>query len=155
MVDLALLVERQKNHGLNGSSVLWGATRSSPLWRPGVIVYFKMKNRMEELRFDPVGTLRGLGVISGKWKVLIICHLLGGTKRFNELHRLLAGISRGTLTFELRQLQKDGIIDRTQYSTIPPTVEYKVTTGGHELKPILVALDEWSKRFPARNKNSS
>ena len=84
--------------------------------------------------------------------MLIICHLLGGTKRFNELHRLLAGISRGTLTFELRQLQRDGIVDRTQYSTIPPTVEYRLTVSGQELKPILVALDEWSKLVPRRTK---
>jgi DNA-binding HxlR family transcriptional regulator len=115
----------------------------------------EMKPRMASSSFDPSAAHRGLTMISGKWKLRIIWHLLTGTKRFNELHRLLSGISRGTLTFELRQLQKDGIIDRTQYSTIPPTVEYKLTAGGGELKPILAALDEWSNLLATREKNSS
>lgn len=109
---------------------------------------------MAELGLDPSCALRGLEAVSGKWKVRIICHLLSGTKRFNELHRLLTGISRGTLTFELRQLQKDGVIDRTQYSTIPPTVEYKLTAGGQKFRPILAALDEWSKLLGTTDKNS-
>jgi DNA-binding HxlR family transcriptional regulator len=110
---------------------------------------------MAPLSFDASAALRGLWAISGKWKVQIIWHLLSGTKRFNELHRLLSGISRGTLTFELRQLQKDGVIDRTQYSTIPPTVEYKLTASGQELRPILASLDEWGKLLVTRNQNSS
>jgi hypothetical protein len=77
---------------------------------------------MASSSFDPSVALKGLEAISGKWKLRIIGYLLGGTKRFNELHVLLSGISWGTLTFELRQLQRDGIIHRTQYSTIPPTV---------------------------------
>jgi len=110
---------------------------------------------MASSSFDPSVALKGLEAISGKWKLRIIGHLLGGTKRFNELHRLLSGISRGTLTFELRQLQKDGVIDRTQYSTIPPTVEYKLTANGQELRLILAALGEWSKLLGDPDKNSS
>jgi len=114
-----------------------------------------MKLIMAGSSFEVSGTLRSLEAISGKWKVRIIVHLLAGTKRFNELNRLLPGISRGTLTFELRQLQKDGVIDRTQYSTIPPTVEYKLTASGEELRPILAALDKWSKLLLAlKEKNS-
>jgi DNA-binding HxlR family transcriptional regulator len=114
-----------------------------------------MKLIMAGSSFEVSGTLRSLEAIAGKWKVRIIVHLLGGTKRFNELNRLLPGISRGTLTFELRQLQKDGVIDRTQYSTIPPTVEYKLTASGEELRPILAALDKWSKLLLAlKEKNS-
>lgn len=109
-----------------------------------------------EVNCEPSELVLAIAVISGKWKLRIIWHLLTGTKRFNELHRLLPGISRGTLTFELRQLQRDGVIYRTQYSTIPPTVEYKLTTGGQELKPILAALGEWSKQlFVGRDKNPS
>lgn len=84
-------------------------------------------------------------MIAGKWKVKIICHLFGGTKRFGELRRLLPGVHRGTLTYELRQLQADGIIHRTQYPTIPPTVEYKLTAKGTTLRPVLMALQRWSK----------
>jgi DNA-binding HxlR family transcriptional regulator len=107
---------------------------------------------MASTSFDASAALRGLNAISGKWKVRIVGHLLGGTKRFSELHRLLSGISRGTLSFELRQLQRDGVIDRTQYSTIPPTVEYKLTVSGQELKPMLAALDKWSKLLATPDK---
>jgi DNA-binding HxlR family transcriptional regulator len=104
-----------------------------------------MKAKAPGVDCDPSDLVLALKVISGKWKVRIIWHLLNSTKRFNQLHRLLPGISRGTLTFELRQLQQDGIIDRTQYLTIPPTVEYKLTPNGRELRPILGALHEWSR----------
>lgn len=83
--------------------------------------------------------------ISGKWKLKIIFHLLDGKKRFSELRRLLSGISRGMLTFELRQLMNHGIIERTQYPTIPPTVEYELTDRGRSLRPILEALYEWGR----------
>ena len=109
---------------------------------------------MASTSFDASAALRGLNAISGKWKVRIVGHLLGGTKRFSELYRLLSGISRGTLSFELRQLQRDGVIDRTQYSTIPPTVEYKLTVSGQELKPMLAALDKWSKLLATPDKKS-
>lgn len=86
-----------------------------------------------------------LAVISGKWKVKIICLLFGGTKRFGELRRSLSGIHRGTLTYELRGLEADGIVQRTQYMTIPPTVEYTLTPRGSALKPVLIALSRWSQ----------
>jgi len=116
---------------------------------------FGIKLIMTGSSFEVSGALRSLEAISGKWKVRIIWHLVAGTKRFNELHRLLPGISRGTLTFELRRLQKDGIIDRTQYSTIPPTVEYKLTASGQRLGPILAALGEWNNLLATPDKNSS
>jgi DNA-binding HxlR family transcriptional regulator len=88
-----------------------------------------MKTKVHGLNCSPLDLVSALAVIARKWKVQIIWHLLGGKKRFNELYRLLAEISRSTLTFELRQLQRHRIIDRTQYSTIPPTVEYKLTAS--------------------------
>jgi DNA-binding HxlR family transcriptional regulator len=114
-----------------------------------------MKSKTPGVDCNPADLVAALKVISGKWKLRIIGHLLDGTKRFNELHRLPSGISRGTLTFELRQLQRDGIIDRTQYPTIPPTVEYKLTINGKELRSILRALNEWSKRLAENEKNTS
>ena len=103
---------------------------------------------------QPASLVRVLEIIAGKWKVQIVSHLLGGTKRFGELLRLLPGISRGTLSFELHQLQKDGVIDRTQYSTIPPTVEYSLTQNGNELRPVLTALDRWHKLVVANEKEA-
>jgi DNA-binding HxlR family transcriptional regulator len=93
--------------------------------------------------------VRALGVIGGKWKVQIICHLLDGTKRFSQLRRMLPGISRGVLSYELRQLQHDGIVERTQYQTIPPTVEYFLTAKGRAVKPVLSALRRWTREYGA------
>jgi DNA-binding HxlR family transcriptional regulator len=87
--------------------------------------------------------VRGLEVIGGKWKAQITFHLFSGTKRFSELCRLLGGIRRGVLSYELKQLHADGIIERTQYETIPPTVEYALTERGKALEPVLRALQRW------------
>jgi DNA-binding HxlR family transcriptional regulator len=70
---------------------------------------------------------------------------MDSTKRFSELRRLLAGVHRGTLTYELRGLHADGIVSPAQYPTIPPTVEYKLTARGAALRPVLIALQRWSK----------
>ena len=85
--------------------------------------------------WEPSELVPAVAVISGKWKMKIICLLFGGTKRFGELRRSLAGVHRGTLTYELRRLEADGIIQRTQYLTIPPIVEYTLTSQGNALKP--------------------
>src|SRR6266481_7141263 len=69
-----------------------------------------MKVRATGFDCDASDVERAIRVIGGKWKVRIICHLLGGTKRFSELRRLLPGVHRGTLTYELRRLQADSII---------------------------------------------
>ena len=63
-----------------------------------------------------------LGVVGGRWKVLILQQLWGGVKRFNELHRALSGITHKTLTQQLRELEADGIIARKVFAQIPPKV---------------------------------
>ena len=95
-----------------------------------------VKVKVSIFDWDSAVLVRSVGVIAGKWKVEIICHLFGDTKRFSELRRLLPGVHRGTLTCEPRGLQADGIIHRTQYPTIPPTVEYKLTARGTALRPV-------------------
>jgi hypothetical protein len=82
-----------------------------------------MKSTGPEIPCESSDVAAAVGAISGKWKTQIVCILFGGTKRFGELRRLLVGIHRGTLTYELRALEADGIIQRTQYLTIPPTVD--------------------------------
>src|SRR5260370_34264574 len=104
-----------------------------------------MKSKTPGADWNPADLVTALKVISGKWKVRIICLLLGGTKRFGELRRSLVGIHRGTLTYELRGLEADGIIQRTQYMTIPPTVEYALTARGSALKPVFIALSRWNR----------
>ena len=87
-----------------------------------------------------------LTVIGGKWRTLIICQLLSGTKRFGELRRSLPGITQRVLTLELRQLQTDGIVVRTMYPTIPPKVEYSLTERGRDLEAVFTAMGMWAKR---------
>jgi DNA-binding HxlR family transcriptional regulator len=104
-----------------------------------------MKSKAPRLDCEPSELVAALRKISGKWKVRIICLLFDGTKRFSELRRMLPGIHRGTLTYELRRLEADRIVHRTQYSTIPPTVEYSLTIRGVALEPVLVAVSRWSQ----------
>lgn len=87
-----------------------------------------------------------LKVIGGRWKVLILRELLGGVKRFGELHRALHGITQKMLTQQLRELEHDGIIDRHVYLQVPPKVEYSLTPLGETLKPILDSMHEWGDR---------
>jgi DNA-binding HxlR family transcriptional regulator len=91
----------------------------------------------------PVGIT--LKVIGGKWKLLILWHLEGGTKRFGELMRLMPGITQKMVTQELRELEDDGLIQRKVYPQIPPKVEYSMSTYGTSLCPVLKALHAWGE----------
>lgn len=88
-----------------------------------------------------------LAVIHGRWKVLVIHHLLEGTRRFGELHRLLPGVSHRTLTQQLRELESAGLVRRKVYRQVPPKVEYSLTTLGESLKPVLLAMHEWGETY--------
>jgi len=87
-----------------------------------------------------------LRVVGGRWKVLVLHHLLRGTRRFGELNRALRGVSARTLTKQLREMEADGIIDRTVHPQVPPMVEYSLTAKGAELEPVLSALHAWGER---------
>lgn len=84
-----------------------------------------------------------LGVIGGKWKVLILWHLIDDTRRYGMLRRLIPKITEKMLIRQLRELEQDGIIARTVYETVPPRVEYALTDYGKSLLPILTALCQW------------
>ena len=94
--------------------------------------------------FCPVETT--LGVIAGKWKVMIIYYLLQGTRRFNQLQRELGGISHRTLTKQLREMESQGIVLRKDYGEIPPRVEYSLSPLGASLKNILLEMHEWGEK---------
>ncbi|MCM3127160.1 winged helix-turn-helix transcriptional regulator [Paenibacillus sp. MER 78] len=87
-----------------------------------------------------------MNVLFGKWKVIILIHLLyGGTQRFNELKRKLPHITQKTLTTQLRELENEGIINRVVYAQVPPKVEYSMTPYGATLQPILEAMHQWGQ----------
>jgi len=91
-----------------------------------------------------------LRVIEGRWKVLVLHHLLEGTKRFNQLHRLLGGISSRTLAKQLREMERDGILRRKVFPEIPPRVEYTLTPLGKSIEPVLRAMHDWGEAFAHR-----
>ncbi len=93
-----------------------------------------------------------LRVIEGRWRGLIIRELLlGGTRRFGELHRALVGISHRILTQELRALEGYGVIHRKVFRQVPPKVEYSLTPLGQTLKPILLAMSAWGKQYETKH----
>ena len=86
-----------------------------------------------------------MSIIGGKWKCLIIHHLIDGTKRFNELRRLIPVITQRMLTSQLRELQADGIVNRKVYAQVPPKTEYSLTKLGKTLEPVLWTMHDWGK----------
>lgn len=87
-----------------------------------------------------------LDMVGNKWKGIILFHLLGGTKRFNELKRLIPSITQRILTVQLRELETDDIVHREVFPQIPPKVEYSLTPLGQSLEPILLSLSQWGEK---------
>ena len=85
-----------------------------------------------------------LARIGDKWSVLIIMLLGSGPKRFNEMRRLVHGISQRMLTLTLRGLERDGLVKRTVFPTIPPRVDYELTRLGTSLQLPISNLGEWA-----------
>ena len=88
-----------------------------------------------------------LAVIGGKWKGVILYHLMSGTKRFNEFRRLMPDITQRMLTLQLRELEKDGIIHREIFKEVPPKVEYSLTEFGRTLEPIIKLMRDWGEQY--------
>lgn len=86
-----------------------------------------------------------LHVIGGRWKVLILWHLLAGTKRFSELRRAMDGVTQKMLTQQLREMERDGVVSRRVYAEVPPRVEYSLTDRGATLRPVVEAMCAWGK----------
>jgi DNA-binding HxlR family transcriptional regulator len=84
-----------------------------------------------------------LAVIGGRWKASILYRLFQGVKRFSELHRGMKGVTQKVLTQHLRELERDGIVQRTVYPQVPPRVDYRLTPLGETLRPVIEALCAW------------
>jgi DNA-binding HxlR family transcriptional regulator len=94
---------------------------------------------------DCCPTRLALDRIADKWTVLIVGKLAGGTRRFGELRRSILGISPKVLTQKLRELERDGIINRRVYASVPPKVEYSLTPLGETLISLLDAVRGWAE----------
>ncbi|MCV3767602.1 winged helix-turn-helix transcriptional regulator [Rhizobium sp. TRM95796] len=84
-----------------------------------------------------------IALIDGKWKSVILFHLMSGTLRFNALKRHIPGVTQRMLTNQLRELEEDGLIIRKVYAVVPPKVEYSLSPLGESMVPILTALKAW------------
>lgn len=98
-----------------------------------------------------------LHIIGGKWKGLLLYHLMDGPVRFNEFRRICPTITQRMLTLQLRELEQDGIVHREVYRQVPPKVEYSLTEFGTTLVPIIERMKEWGelykKEAPHRSKD--
>ncbi|XUW92826.1 helix-turn-helix transcriptional regulator [Burkholderia sp. M6-3] len=90
-------------------------------------------------------------LLGGRWRLLLVSYLVEGPKRFNELRRDVPGISQRMLTLDLRALEQAGLIQRTVFAEVPVKVEYRLTSDGERLKPVIEVMREfglWLKGRP-------
>ncbi len=88
---------------------------------------------------------RILARVGDKWTVLVVMLLREGPRRFNEIKRMVGGISQRMLTLTLKGLERDGMVKRTMFPTIPPRVDYELTDLGRSLSEPVMALGLWAK----------
>lgn len=113
-----------------------------------------MRSRIQDVA-EECTVEAALGVIGGKWKLVILRHLLEGTKRFGELDKALPGITPRMLTRQLRELETDGLVLRTVYQQVPPKVEYSVTAIGESLRTITDQLEQWGRSYRGKRTQHS
>ena len=116
-----------------------------------------MKKNIEEADFNETGYSYTLSLISGKYKPIILyCLMEYEPVRFNEMQRYLKNIADKTLSSNLKELEKDGLILRKVYEQSPPKVEYSLSEKGHSLVKVLDRLCEWGiENRPKQSKNRS
>ena len=102
-----------------------------------------------DTRDDACTVRQVLDRVGGKWSIGILVTATRGPVRFTELERSIEGISRRMLTLTLRNLERDGLLRRTVYPTVPPKVEYEATAMARELYDALTTLTTWAERHRA------
>lgn len=98
---------------------------------------------VKNLPSDTCNVAYAVKIIGGKWKIYILWQLLGKRMRFSEIHRAVPGISEPVLIVQLKELQKDGVVRRIDFKTVPPHVEYELTPLGQSLDIVLEKLQAW------------
>ena len=102
------------------------------------------------LESDCRGAASILARVGDKWSVFVIMMLSDGPRRFNEIKRMIGGISQRMLTLTLRGLERDGLVTRTVFPTIPPRVDYELTDLGRGLSKPVSALGKWAMEHRAQ-----
>ncbi len=92
-----------------------------------------------------------LAVVGGRWKPVLLFHLLEGRKRFSDLCRVVPNATQRMITLQLRELEADGIVNRHVFAQVPPRVEYELSELGASLEPLLLQMRDWGERFKAEN----
>ena len=109
-----------------------------------------MKPRHKGLPSDCRAVSDVLARVGDKWSVPVVSLLGQGPRRFNELRRAIGGISQRMLTLTLRGLERDGLVTRTVFPTVPPRVDYELTPLGRDLLTPVSALGDWAIRNQAK-----
>ena len=92
----------------------------------------------------PCCTSLTMGIIGGKWKTVILFHLMNEKLRYNELRKAIPAVTERTLSLQLKALEDDGLIRRKVYTTKPPLkVEYSLTDFGKTLIPLIKSIADW------------
>ena len=111
-----------------------------------------MKEQNKDYTTCPVEAT--LGLIQGKWKVVIMFRLKDGAKRFNELSRLLPNVTQRMLTKQLKELEKDGLVHREVYPEVPPRVVYSLTDLAFSLMPLMLSIKDWGREYLDKQNSS-
>ncbi len=88
-----------------------------------------------------------ISLIGGKYKAVILWHLKGSTLRYSEIHRRIPRATDKMLAQQLRELERDGLVNRVVYPVVPPKTEYSLTPTGETLYPVLDAMCDWGSRY--------
>jgi DNA-binding HxlR family transcriptional regulator len=105
---------------------------------------------METMSYETCPVTAALEVIGGRWKPVILFQIRDGAMRFGALRRAVPRVTQKMLTQQLRELERDGIVQRKVHAVVPPHVDYSLTLYGESLKPLLLSLCEWGKKHRLR-----
>lgn len=96
-----------------------------------------------------------MGIIGGKWKTVILFHLIGKTLRYNELRKKIPTVTERTLSLQLKTLEEDGVLKRKVYTSKPPLkVEYSLTDFGKTLIPVVQSIADWGVSVVAKKEKN-
>lgn len=96
-----------------------------------------------------------MSLIGGKWKTIVLHHLMDEPKRFGVLRREIPNITQRMLTLTLRELESDGLVNRKVFEVVPPHVEYSLTAMGQQLQPVMASLAVWGANYYQENRISA